>query len=700
MEGLIAMNDLFPQLTKIDGVSVDNGLVVEYNSKKEIARLYLRGQLIKQTDFYDKVEKKFFVILAVEHGCNQSKLAKALNISRQTINNYINTKEEFGLEGLVHGYNPAQTKDKRKQRQLHRDQRNTGNTARKLEEIHKQRKQEAQQSQLDVFDIPEAEIRKVDSKDQLYVEKHNWQSSRYAGVFCYIITLISHWRWLDLIQSYFGVDYKIFLVFVFMSAKNILSIEQLKNARLGEAGLILGLIRIPGRTKLWEDFYKVARQQLSLRLLTSYFIYQLRTGMVSLWFWFTDGHLLPYEGKEKVHHAFKTQSQRPHPGQTNNVTCDSDGRIVDFGIEEGKGNLYERIKFVCNKWKSEIPFTPVQVFDREIYGAGRFKEYIDEKIPFVCWDKNVDSNALKKLTANLFVESLSFNDVEYKYFESEKTLSYAADPAKPKEKINVTLRRFTIWNMRSKRRTCGLASPKSIRDIPQADCIKGILMRWGASENTFKHIKTRHPFHYHPGFKMVESDNQQIVNPELKEINKQIKSETKKFNKLCKELSKAEALQSGRKNSMFDRIKSEISSSENILSQLKEKKTKLPETIDVRDLENYRSFKKIDNEGKNLFDFATSSVWNARKQMVSWLRNCYDRENETVDLFYAITHCHGWIKVQPDQVIVRLEPLEQEKRRAAQEYLCRKLTHLYAKLKNGKRLVIDVGESPIKEITT
>jgi transposase len=700
MEGLIAMNDLFPQLSKIDGVSVDNGLVVDYNPNKKIAQLYLRGRLIKRADFNDKVEKKLFIIDAVKHGCNQSKLAKALDISRQTINNYINTKEEFGLEGLVHGYNPAQTKDKRKQRQLHRDKRNTGNTARKLEEIRKQRKHEAQQNQLNVFDIPEDEIKKVDSKDQPYIENHDWQFSRYAGVFCYIITLISNWKWLDLIQGYFGIDYKIFLVFVFMSAKNILSIEQLKNIRKREAGLILGLIRIPGRSKLWEDFYKVARQKLSLRLLTSYFLYQLRTGFVSLWCWFTDGHLLPYEGKEKVHHAFKTQSQRPHPGQTNNVTCDSDGRIVDFGIEEGKGNLFERIKFVCKKWKSVIPFIPVQVFDREIYGAQRFKEFIDEKIPFVCWDKNVDTTALKKLSDNLFVESLTFNDVEYKYFESEKTLSYAPDQAQPKEKIAVPLRHFTIWNMKSKRRTGGLASPKSLRDIPQPDCVKGILMRWGASENTFKHIKTRHPFHYHPGFKMVDSDNQQIVNPELKELDKQIKNESKKLNKLCKELSKAEASQCGRKNSMFDRIKAEISVSENILSQLKAQKSPLPEKIDVRNLENYRSFKKIDNEGKNLFDFATSSVWNARKQMVSWLRNCYDRENETVDLFYAITHCHGWIKVQPDQVIVRLEPLEQEKRRAAQEYLCRKLTHLYAKIKNGKRLVIDVGESPIKEITT
>ncbi len=690
------MDDFFSNIPKLEGTAIDSGLVVDYKADKEIARLYRYGQLIKQANFSDKVGKKLFIIEAVKLGANQSKLANALNISRQTIHNYIHTKEQFGLEGLIHGYNVKDSLSLRKHREEQSEKRKTGNTARQLEEIRKQHKEDAAEKQTNIFDIPAEELKHVNSRDQVYNENHDWQFTRYAGIFCYIITLISEWKWLDLIQGYFGVDYKIFFVFVFMSAKNILSIEQLKNVRKREGGLILGIGRIPGRTQMWKNFYKIARQKISEHLLTSYFLYQLRAGLVSFWFWFTDGHLLPYEGKKKVHYAFKTQSQRPHPGQTNHVTCDSDGRIVDFGIEEGKGNLFERIKSVCKKWKRVVPMTPIQVFDREIYGAARFNSFINEGIPFVCWDKNVDTKALKELPDDSFTESLSCNGVEYRYFESKKTLSYVPNSKKPKEKISITLRHFTIWNMRSKRRTCGLASPKTCRDIGQADCVKGILMRWGASENTFKHIKDRHPFHYHPGFRMVDSDNQLIANPTIKGLDKQIQVETKNLNKLQKELPKAEHSQSGRKNSKFDRIKTEIASAEKTISQLKAQKSELPEKVDVRNLENYRSFKKIDNEGKNLFDFVTSSVWNVRKQMVTWLKNSYDRENEVVDLFYAIIHSHGWITVQVDQVIVRLEPLEQPKRRAAQEYLCRKLTHLRTKLINGKRLIIEVGQSPIK----
>jgi len=97
-----------------------------------------------------------------------------------------------------------------------------------------------------------------------------------------------------------------------------------------------------------------------------------------------------------------------------------------------------------------------------------------------------------------------------------------------------------------------------------------------------------------------------------------------------------------------------------------------------------------------LFDFATSSVWNARKQMVEWLLPFYENKNEYIDLFYAITACHGWIKSEKHKVTVRLEPLQQPGRRAAQEQFCRKLTGFGAMTPAGKYLVMEVGQSPLK----
>lgn len=197
---------------------------------------------------------------------------------------------------------------------------------------------------------------------------------------------------------------------------------------------------------------------------------------------------------------------------------------------------------------------------------------------------------------------------------------------------------------------------------------------------------------------MEVSDRQEIANPECKEKLTLIKQVKKGLNKLYKKLSKAKDVLNKdgtpRQNSQKERVGDAVKEQETRLESLKEEKRKLPEKINVSTLQDYKSFKRIDNEGKYLFDFVTTSVWNARKQMVDWLRPFFNEENELVDLFYAITNCHGWIKCTRNEVIARLEPLQQPKRRLAQEQLCRKLTSLGAKTLSGKRLIIEVGKCP------
>ena len=218
-------------------------------------------------------------------------------------------------------------------------------------------------------------------------------------------------------------------------------------------------------------------------------------------------------------------------------------------------------------------------------------------------------------------------------------------------------------------------------------------------ENTFKHLYDKHPFHYHPGFKTVDSDKQLIANPDIKSIEKKIKAVRKKLDKKHKKNSKTrEVLNkdgSKRENSLKARLESGISRLEAELTKLLNEKKQLPEKVDISTLEDYNSFKKIDNEGKSLFDFVTASLWNVRKGMTDWVLCHYPNENEYVDLFYAITQCHGWIKSEADRVVVRLEPLQQPSRRKAQEQFCKRLNALNAYIPIGKMLQIEVGSSPI-----
>jgi len=652
--------------------------------------LYQNDVLIKTADLTDKVGKKLFVIEAVELGATKSRLADVLGISRQTIHNYEEIKKHFGFEGLIRNYTPSKEKSLRQNREVHADEGLKGNKARQLEQMRKEERERLdKQAELPFGD------RTLAPEDQPFSEKHDWESTRYAGVFTYLITLIYLNDWVRMISSFLGMKYKLLFTFVLMIAKDVRSIEQLKNIHLREAGLVLGIATLPGKTKARQWLYSVCKLEAARQMLSHFTLQQIRSGIVGTWQWFIDGHLLPYTGKNKVHKAYNTQRNMMVPGRNNIVACDSSGRVVDFEIQEGKGDIRNHIISLGLKAKKEIAPGPVMVFDREGYGGNFFYEMTRAGVDFVTWEKNVDTNKLKVLNDELFTEAFSLNGKSYRVFEGKKEFTCNVDDEKTE---NLTLRRVYIWNVSCSRRTCALSNVASDR-MDTEQCAMAILNRWGASENTFKHMEDKHPLNYQPGYSFTESPNQEIANPEVKRIKNRASKIKAVLVNLYKKLSNSsEAMNKdggARKNSVREKVLSQIKEKEAEVGVLKEQAKQLPEKVDISFLEDYSCFQRICDESKYLFDFVTASVWNARKQMVEWLQPLYENKNEYVDLFYAITSCHGWIKSDVKKVTVRLEPLQQPSRLAAQQQFCRKLNQLRAVTPAGKLLQIEVGNSPL-----
>ena len=683
---------LFDSVSDEDSTAkfIGRRLYFEFKDDSEThATLYHNDVLVKTVDLTDKVAKKLFVVEAVELGAVRTRLAAALKISRQTIHNYLETKKRFGLEGLIRNYTPSKGETLRQNREAHADKGFKGNKARQLEQIRKEERERLDtQAKLPFGD------RVLEPEDQPFSEKHGWQATRYAGVFTYLITLIHLNDWVRMTSSFLGNKYKLLFTFVLMVAKNIRSIEQLKNIRGREAGLLLGIRNLPGKTKARTWLYSVCKMEAARQMLSHFTLQQVRSGIVGTWQWFVDGHLLPYTGKNKVHQAFNTQRGMMVPGRNNIVACDSSGRVVDFEIQEGKGDIRSYLISLGVKWKAEVAPGPVMVFDREGYGGNFFHEMTLAEVGFVTWDKNIDTNKLKALDKELFTEEFKFNGKVYRVFEGEKEFVWDVDNDKSE-----TLRLIYIWNVSSNRRTCALSNVSAdMMDTEQ--CAMAILNRWGASENTFKHIGDKHPLNYQPGYSFTESQNQEIANPEVKEVKTKASRMKAKLASLYKKLSKSKEVLnkdgSTRKNSARENVLLQIKEKESEVEILKEEAKQLPERVDISWLEDYACFQRICDESKYLFDFVTASVWNARKQMVEWLLPLYENKNEYVDLFYAITHCHGWIRSDNKKVTVRLEPLQQPSRFAAQKQFCRKLSQLRVVTPAGKLLQIEVGDSPLK----
>ena len=328
--------DLFPEMSKnkddnIKMISANLSLVFNRRNK-QLVTFKNRDVIVKKVDLSDKPAKKLLIVEAVELGATKSQLAGALKISRQTVDNYIDSKKKFGTEGLLGGYNPNMGKNLAEYRRLTQQNRIQGNKAVILAEERKAKRIENQKKQQE-FDF-EFGPKTVPKGEQPFNPLHDWKFTRFAGIFPYLIVLISKNQWQKLIMGYFGSAYKIFLVFLLMAARNIKSIEQLKNVNQKEAGLVLGLGKLPHVKGVWQWFYAACNLRRSTSVCKSFFKQQLVCGLVSAWIWFTDGHLLPYTGNKKVHSGFNTQRKMMMPGQTNIVTCDMSGRIVDFQIQE------------------------------------------------------------------------------------------------------------------------------------------------------------------------------------------------------------------------------------------------------------------------------------------------------------------------------------------------------------------------------
>ena len=405
---------------------------------------------------------------------------------------------------------------------------------------------------------------------------------------------------------------------------------------------------------VWELFYAASKKALSVHLMNAFLRWQIACSQVSSRFWFTDGHVLPYSGREKMHKIFNTKKRETEPGCINFVSCDISGKVVDFQIKEGGSGLHEHLINLHDKW--EVLFEPenypVHVFDREGDGHDFFYELIRRDCPFVTWEKNADHNKLYRIPETEFVHRTTVNSREYQFFEMTKI--FKPKPA-DKHRHTFELRRFYIINTKTKKRTSALAFAGKTT-LSQQDCIYAILNRWGASENTFKHAGSRQPTSYRPGFKLLKSQNQSIANPQIKAIQKEIKTINNKYNRVCKKLAKKEKVQnkSGqvRANDAYTNLKAEATELDKQKSELKRQKSTLPERIDVTGLQDYSCFKTHDNEGKNLFDFVATLVWNARKGGVEMLKQLYPFENDVVDLFYAIVNCHGTVQITSKEIIV------------------------------------------------
>jgi hypothetical protein len=411
----------------------------------------------------------------------------------------------------------------------------------------------------------------------------------------------------------------------------------------------------------------------------------MRKGLVSLGCLFLDGHYIPYTGKEKVHLNFHTQRNMMQPGQNELYIHDIKGRIVYFDLQEGKGNMLEVIK---EQSKAIAPFLqdhpPLFVVDKEIWGVDNFLYLQQHGCRFITWEKNTDASKVNAIEDDLFSEPFEVNNKSYRGYELKKIY-------KNVNKKSIELRRIVIWNLKTGRRPVAISNDK---DEDMQSLAVGMLNRWGKSENSFKHLKSRTSMHYNPTIDISKSSEyQDIKNPEYIKVEKELKTLKNKLAKTERAIGRKPMNKnkdgSLRKNKSREEMIQIQKALHEQIQQVQNKISQLPKRVNVNSVEGKKEFKTIDTEGKMLWDISQAYMWNSRKYLSNMLKEYLPNERDLLPVLEAITKSKGKLKISKEAITVVLEPLERKQFCNAQIQLCRKLNQLHQTI-NNKQLLFDV----------
>jgi len=666
--------------------NIGNGYYVEWVNNNFLT-VYRYGVPYKTTELNAQIDKRLLAIeLVLECQVTKYKLAEALKISRQTLDTWIATYKKSGTEGLVNSYKGSKSKG----RKDNAKKLPTGNKSKQLEQERKQKREALLKSQLNI-DFEEAEDGPKIDETEIFNENHEFQETRYAGGFLYWGVFLHYFNFMRVCESIYGKSSDVIYLFAIMLVFGFNSVEQLKTVYKREFGRVLGVKQLFSKPKIWQKIHGACNLKASKRLINKFFEYLAQKALIALSWLYIDGHFIPYYGKETIHPGFYTQRDQMMPGQTEMFVHDSKGNIVYFELQEGKGDLKEMMHRMSEKWTAYLGGEqPLIIADRESWGVDHFISMSSSSFRFVTWEKFSKQEELSSISDENFSDIFTVNNKEYQVFEDEKIYSN-------NEGNSIELKRIIIWNKKTGKRAACVCPKEEKEDT--ITLARAMLGRWGASENSFKHMGDRFNMHYNPVQDIAKvSDNQEIDNPDYKALTKEVKKLKKDISKYEQALGRLPLTKN--KDGSIRKSKKRVEYPKKIqqlkveLIKAKEELDKCPKRVNLNDAKPGKKFKELNTEGKNLWDLAESLVWNSRKKLIEMLSAFLPDIRDQIPVLEAITKCRGWVRSSSEAIEIRLEPLETPRFKAAQIQLCRTLNEKKIRLLNGKLLLYDVGNKP------
>ncbi len=670
------MKTLFNDTNTDDKILIGKGLhIIIHDNLVEIYRNYT---FVETKSIARDFERRLAVVqLVTNYKAQKGKLATAFSISRQSIDNWLDSYQKHELLGLINNSKDSWKKN---------PHRFKGNKARDLEQerliekelLDQQKiKEEAEQSPNLNFEVSTV----VPVSTALYKEEYPFEDNRFAGSMLLIAMLEHLYQFHDLAGGIYQGELEFLYLLITMHTMNIGSVEQLKVVQKHEFGRIIGMSKLPSLPTVWSSVHKGVDSCKSSELKKKTFDYGALNGVVGLDELFLDGHLIPYYGKENTHKAHFTQRDMMIKGQSQMTLHDTNGGVVYYQIEEGQGNIVKMLK-KCSQYVASINCgqKPLIAVDREVWGVKNFIYLKEDRI--VSWEKNTNSKKIQQIDLKKFGAEIEIKGRNLRLYEDNKTYSDI-------EKNTVNLRRVIFYNTKTEQR---LVVVTTDRQENKAVIVGSMLNRWGSNENTFKHMGDRTHMHYNPVIDISEdSSNQNVANSEYKEVHKELSKQKTELRKKERDLGKVPITinKSGvlRKNSsretMQDNIKELKQKIETINAQLKD----IPKRIEL-EANDPKRFKKFNNEGLDIWALCETVFWNSRKELIKQFATFLPDFRDTIPVLEALIKAPGRIRSTPNSLIIKLETLQVPRYKSAQIQLMRAINKNKIKI-NGKIIQFD-----------
>jgi len=476
------------------------------------------------------------------------------------------------------------------------------------------------------------------------------------------------------------------LVLLFMALLRIQRPEGLKEHVPAELGRLVGLDRAPEVKTLRHKLERMAKLQRSERFGRELARLRAEARGDALGFLYVDGHVRVYHGKHRLPKAHVARMRITLPATSDYWVNDKHGDplfMVTAKANAGLVQILPEILAHCRELLGERPLTVV--FDRGGWSPKLFAKLQADGVHVLTYRKGNTADLPEK---KFKLRKARIDGEVVEYWLNDKTVKLKAD--------GKVLKFRQVTRLKDGHQTQVITTR---RDLSAVEVAHRMFSRW-RQENWFKYMREEFLLDALVEYAVEPDDPERSVpNPERRRLDKEIAAARQEVTRL-QEAFGAAAMDNveAKRPTMrgfkiaHGKLGQQIRAARTRLDALMARKATLPTRVPVGEAVR-DPIVKLAPERKRITDLLKMVAYQAESDLVALIRPHYARaEDEGRTLVQAILASSADLEVTPDELQVRVAPLNSRHRTKALSALCEELAKFPA-IFPGSRLKVTYAAS-------